>query len=201
MVTITSRPLIANPTATDQSTRIVISWFNPNRPEPNPRSWVLLLSLTRPTAALHRDNTAEHPGEQCSDTQVPQLGYRSMLNRAEGKKNLMECFIPVMVASTVLSMPRHESTTWSPPRREIERLAVQFPGWEGYKHHLSTTAVSLANRRGWSATQIMSRPWRTQSPAENGYGGAHSIISLSARHGGLPGWIKEGEGSTDHNLK
>jgi hypothetical protein len=31
MVTITSRPLIANPTATDQSTRIVISWFNPNR--------------------------------------------------------------------------------------------------------------------------------------------------------------------------
>jgi hypothetical protein len=31
--------------------------------------------------------------------------------------------------------------------------------------------------------------------------GAHSIISLSAGHGGSLGWIKEGEGSADHNLK
>ena len=145
MVTITSRPLIANPTATNQSTRIVISWFNPNRPEPNPRSRVLLLSLTRPTAALHRDNTAEHLGEQCSDTQVPQLGYGSMLNRAEGMKNLMECIIPVIVASAVLSTPRHGSTTWPPPRQEIAALPITH-GLGGIIEHTRGSPANAPER-------------------------------------------------------
>lgn len=42
-----------------------------------------------------------------------------MPNNVEGMKNIMECVIPVMVASVVLPTPRHTSTTWPTHRREI----------------------------------------------------------------------------------